>query len=261
MSELDEVLDMIEELKESERYIELNKSYKLGNAEELLDFEDKGSMRKWMLKQPRNMMEEVFLTEGITSLILSRDTIKFTHTQKMKVVLIIIYAMDKPGEFTLTDFQKIYNIYERVLTYVEDFDKHDKTPPATKDFHKKIKKIKWDKEAKKAYKKIEKRKDKTDYHLPPRGIKGDFGALTSLTAEMLIAASAAGNGHEKIQKEDVFKAYKTFIKLLNTNISEIGVVIDKSDEELQKEYEDIGILKDGVKATEVVELAKKEGAI
>ncbi|MEN4017399.1 MAG: hypothetical protein PQ975_02195 [Methanobacterium sp.] len=118
------------------------------------------------------------------------------------------------------DTLREHAILERLMSLLDDFDKPKDYPAPDEEFYQKLKKIKWDKQGKKLFKKIDR-------------IRGDIGVVrwvsdssTFETGEnysltFLAACNAVNHTRDKILAEDVVVAYKTYLKLLNTDISKL----------------------------------------
>ncbi|MBC7088612.1 MAG: hypothetical protein H5T96_09155 [Tissierellales bacterium] len=110
----------------------------------------------------------------------------------------------------------------RILLLLEDFDSSFETPQPTKEFFKRLGKVKWqDKKAKKLFNDIR----EIFFMLVFNKWKGADGkAITFRATEkafilLLSGCSAVINGRSRINVDDVIRANKTYLKLINTDIS------------------------------------------
>ncbi len=115
---------------------------------------------------------------------------------------------------------KEHDILERLMSLLNDFDKPVNFQPPNNEFYKELKGIKWDKRGKKLFNKI-------------NGIRRDitivkwvsdastFGTGEGFALTFLAACNAVNQCRNKILPEDMVVSYKTYLKLLNTDISKL----------------------------------------
>ncbi len=232
MNEINHILEEINALKYSENYRRLYDAIKSNT----IPIEDCSS---WGMKQPRMIIELTLLTRGRLNHIFSRDTIKYKHVKSLLSLLIYLYYVYKPQKLDIADVKKIFNIYDRVLLYSDDFDKCFETSAPTICFYKKLKCLNWTKEStylrKKFFRKIQK-----EINYPLEGLGTELDFMVKGATEYIIASSAVQNDRVEIVDLDVFNGYTTFFKLLKQDITKIGVVVDRSDEELNRIFEEMG---------------------
>ncbi|MGB9979520.1 hypothetical protein [Methanobacterium sp.] len=106
------------------------------------------------------------------------------------------------------------------MSLLDDFDKPINFQPPDEEFYKKLKKIKWDKTAKKLFVKI--RKIRRHIAVVRWGTKSStFGSGEYFALIFFAACNAVNPGRDKILPEDIVISYKTYLKLLNTDISKL----------------------------------------
>ncbi len=214
---LDEVIKGILNLKDSEIYGKVyettkTKEGKLGGnetVEDLLEFSQ--------VKYATKVLKEVpIYLPPLTDVIVSSH---FIATVSM--IDFITYAY-KQADLSQKDLNKNHSILERLMSLLDDFDKPGEFQKPDKEFYQKLKKIKWNKEGKKLYNelgsiRIAVRVDKwgTD--------SSTFGTGEGFTLTFLAACNAVHHDRDRILKEDMIKAYKTYLKLLDTDISKLEV--------------------------------------
>jgi len=103
------------------------------------------------------------------------------------------------------------------------------------------KKVSMNKKAKKINKEISKKLDQIDVRYV--GFTSINGALTLSSFRLFSAVSAVLGGRDVILPEDVFRAYRTILKLINTDLSKIPLPPDKTDEEINQELDSLGSYK------------------
>jgi hypothetical protein len=107
------------------------------------------------------------------------------------------------------------------MCLLDDFDKPIKIQPPDEEFYKKLRKIKWDKQGKKLFNNINRlRGDIGDV----RGMSTDFGTTEYFALGFLAACNAVNQNRSKMLPEDVVVAYRTYLKLLNTDITKLDVL-------------------------------------
>jgi len=118
---------------------------------------------------------------------------------------------------------KEHAILERLMVLLDDFNKPISFQPPDEEFYRKLKNIKWEKTAKKLYNKIHR-------------LRGNIGVVRwssdSSTFDngehrlhtFLAACNAVNHNRDKILAEDVVVANKTYLKLLNTDITKLDVL-------------------------------------
>ena len=106
------------------------------------------------------------------------------------------------------------------MSLLNDFDKSVNFHPPDEEFYKKLKEIKWDKQGKKLFKKI--LGIRTDITFVRWGSGTDvFRSGDNFALTLLAACNAVHHNRNMMLKEDVILAYKTYLKLLNTDISKL----------------------------------------
>ncbi len=101
-----------------------------------------------------------------------------------------------------------------------NFDKPISFQSPDEEFYKKLKKIKWDKQAKKLFGKIR----NIRYHIKDvrwGGKSSTFDTTEYFAIIFLATCNAVNQGRNKILPEDVVVAHKTYFNLLNTDISKL----------------------------------------
>ncbi|MBI5680403.1 MAG: hypothetical protein HZC47_05890 [Methanobacterium sp.] len=125
--------------------------------------------------------------------------------------------------------EELYNVCygemaARILLLLENFDSKQETPQPTKEFFKKLGKVKWqDKKAKKLFNGLH----EIGYMSVFNNWKGAGGRTPIFTNTekafilLLSGCSAVIDGRDKISTYDIIKAHRTYFKLINTDISKL----------------------------------------
>lgn len=213
---LKEVLDDVQALMDSEIY---DKFYEASrkDPEEMSSYIDTVDD---LLKLKQVKLASEILKEPPLYISSLTDVIIFSHLKGLFAFIGGIhyaYAQRKLGHNSTV---KEHAILERLMSLLDDFDKPINFQPPDEEFYKKLKDVKWDKTAKKLFGKI----DRLRGHIGVVKWVSDsstFGTGENYSLTFLAACSAVNNGRNKILTEDVVVAYKTYLKLLNTDISKL----------------------------------------
>lgn len=136
------------------------------------------------------------------------------------------YIIRTDKDLSKEDLSKIFygDMATRILLLLEDFDSNLETPQPTDEFFKRLGKVKWqDKKAKKLFNGM----DKIKFMLVFNKWKGAggraqfFGATEKTFIKLLAGCSAVLDGRDRIGVEDVVRANRTYLKLIDTDISEM----------------------------------------
>ena len=173
------------------------------------------------------MLAHDFLTNSILYLPDFTDLIDFDHFYVTFVFLERIYFMYYGEKLKREDLLNIYfsGLAEKIMISLDNFDIITERPVITEEFFLKLKILKWqNKKSKKLYKKL---KDSMFFVGETIFGSGFFGGTPSGFAgtEMfftlfLAGCSAINCNREEINQFDVVRAYKTYFKLLKTDITE-----------------------------------------
>ena len=217
---LKEVLDGVQALMDSEIYDKVygtsekdpkEMSYYIDTVDDLMKLRQVKLASEVLKKPPLYIL-------SLTGVIIS------SHFQALFAFISGIhyaYAQRKLGHNSTI---KEHAILERLMSLLDDFDKPVNFQPPNEEFYKKLKDIKWDKQGRKLHKKIY----DILYHLNDvrwGGKSSTFSNGENFALTFLAACNAVNQGRNKILPEDMVKAYKTYLKLLNTDISKFDVNI------------------------------------
>ena len=125
-------------------------------------------------------------------------------------------------KLSIEDLDRHQIILERLMVFLYDFDELKKFKSPDEEFYRKLRKIKRDKIAKKLLGGLEFiRRDV----LRRNGFKNNstFWVGETFLLDYLAACSAVHQNRDEISMEDVIIAYKTYLKLLNTDISKLDI--------------------------------------
>jgi hypothetical protein len=215
---LDETIKGILSLRESEIYEGVYLASKRGHVEGLsvevtadeLKAMPQVNIASNVLKKP------VFYLPPITDLIIATHFLGTLH------VLIWIYYVNIQRELNYQEIKKIHSkILERIMSSLDQFCVVKDYEVPDEGYYRKLKQMKWDTQGKRLFKKLEDMRGKVM-------VDRDWGSASSTfqTGEMfmlgfLAACNAVNHQRNSMLPEDVIIAYKTYFKLLNTDISKL----------------------------------------
>jgi hypothetical protein len=108
------------------------------------------------------------------------------------------------------------------MSLLDDFDEPVNFQPPDKNFYQKLKKIKWNNGGKKLFWKLY--DIRGAINLRRWGTETDvFESGENFALTFLAACNAVHQDRDKMLEDDVVRAYKTYLKLLNTDISKLEV--------------------------------------
>lgn len=121
------------------------------------------------------------------------------------------------------DTVREHALLERLMSLLDDFDKPGDFEKPDKEFYQKLKGIKWEKTGKKLYKKLSNLKFKIQLVIFRTSDPTTFESGENFALTFLAACNSVNHDRDIILKEDMIIAYKTYLKLLNTDISKLEI--------------------------------------
>ena len=217
---LNEVIDSILSLKDSKVYEKFYKASMEGHEKGISVKENE----KDLLEFPQVKLASEVLKDPPLYLPPLNDVIISIHFISMMHVIIWRYYTCTNRKLSHNDLSKAHTlILERLMSLLDDFDKHGEFQKPDKEFYQKLRKIKWNKEGKKLFWKLYDIRGAINLRRWGTGTdvfeSGENFALT-----FLAACNAVNQGRTKILSEDVIVANKTYLKLLNTDISKLDTL-------------------------------------
>jgi len=214
---LSEVIDGVLSLKDSEVYERVYKNSKkdpkemtsyIDTVDDLLELKQVKIASEVLKKPP-------LYIASLTGVIVA------THFEALFVFIGGIHYAYAQKKLNRNSTVKEHAILERLMSLLDNFDKPEEFQKPDKEFYQELKKIKWDKTGKKLFKKLSDLKFEVQFET-------GYGSSTFRTGEnfaltFLAACNAVHQGRNKILPEDIIVAYKTYLKLLNTDISKLEV--------------------------------------
>jgi hypothetical protein len=214
----DEVIKELLNLKNENHYKKLHDAYKIGNniyapnvqlnSDEMLDI-------RLLRVSFENSSHPIIYLPPLTDLI----------DPKMPAVMYnfleCIYYTRVERSLERADIEQIYFscLDERIVFALDKFDEASEVPEPTAEYFQKIKKLKWkNKKSKKIFKRLE--NVKTDIGNSIFGIRPiNFPTTEYAFLLFLAGCSAVNDDRREIIEIDVVKAYKTYFKLIKSDLT------------------------------------------
>ncbi|SCG85120.1 hypothetical protein [Methanobacterium congolense] len=217
---LDGVLDDILGLTDSDVYWEYFKAFKMEDGVSGEDFKysdaEKSNIRVVNLAR-ENLSSPVLYFPPVT------DLVEFLTFYVMYRVFEDIYYVYKGSSLVHEDFIKLlYNgLDERVMRGLDQFDTLTNPQEVTAEYFLKLKKMNWkNKNVKKLHGKLNQFRDSN--FIETRKITTSKFSVTESAFILFLAACCAVNDDRlKIVESDLLMAYKTYFKLINTDITKL----------------------------------------
>jgi hypothetical protein len=170
----------------------------------------------------------------------SFDLITFFMFVCMYDFLAIRYSMTIKRELDNLDVKNVYlsRLDEQLIFGLDNFDKIHDWPNPTPEFFQKLKKIRWEN---KNTKRFSDTIGLLKIHLTITSISlpryAHFSAIEKAVIELIAGCSAVKDNRKFINNEDVVIGFKTYLKLLNTDVTKYRAVrSSESDEKIVEGY-------------------------
>ena len=215
---LKEILDGVQSLMDSEIYEKVYEASNLGEAIGNFSAPSRETLME-RYRQDRHAMN-VLKDPPVYSPSLFTDTIISTHYLAVTGIIGFINYAYKQSKLSFGDLDNQHLLLEHLMCFLGDFDKPINFPPPDEEFYTKLKKIKWNKQAKKLFGKIR----NIRYHIKDvrwGGKSSTFDTTEYFAINFLAACNSVNQGKNKILPEDVIVANRTYLKLLNTDITKL----------------------------------------
>jgi len=214
---LDETIKGILSLQESKIY---EKVYEATLKIKRVKIEEQESVDE-LLKVPQVELASKILKKPIFYLPPFTDVIIATHFIGIISMLDFIRYAYKDKILSKEELMKNYRLLEGIMSSLDQFDVVKDYGVPDEGYYRKLKQMKWDTQGKRLFQKLEDMRGKVM-------VDRDWGSASSTfqTGEMfmlgfLAACNALNHQRNSMLPEDVIIAYKTYFKLLNTDISKL----------------------------------------
>jgi hypothetical protein len=152
----------------------------------------------------------------------SASIINFFMFMCMYDFIAIRYFMTTKKELDELDVKNVYlsGLDEQLIFCLDKFDQLSDWPQPTAEFFQKLKKIRWQNKNTKKFSNtlglLKVNMTMTSLCLPQYA---QFNGIEKAVIEIIAGSSAVKDGREFINKEDVIIGFKTYLKLLNTDVT------------------------------------------
>ena len=217
VKDLNEVMDGILSLKDSEIYERAYKTSKMDPKETSSYIDTVDDLLKLrQVKLATEVLKDPSLyLPPLTDVIISTH---FNATFSLINGIDYAYAQKKLNHKNTV---KEHVLLERLMSLLNDFSKPGSFEKPDKEFYQKLRKIKWDRTGKKLFWKLS--NILTDIQYNKWGSTDVFRSGENFALTFLAACNVVHHNRDRILKEDMVIAYKTYLKLLNTDISKLDV--------------------------------------
>ena len=230
---LDIVLSEIRDLQESGRYVELINAYRTENnvpKDQIFSLDELLQVRVLKLARDNLRFGGFFATLIAGSLITAKQFLSIYS------FIEFTYCLFTQTPTNWEDAQNIYfsRLDERIIFALDHFDKVslDELPEPTSEYFQKLRKLKWkNKKTKELYNKlISLMFEVMEFSLNYSDLLdyvqklSTYRSTEDLFILTLAGCSAVNDDRSKIEAEDVVIAYKTFFKLIKTDVTKYKVI-------------------------------------
>jgi len=214
LESLDEVIEGLLSLKDSEVYERVYKNSKMDPKEDSSYIDTVDDLMK--LEQVK-LASEVLKNPPLYLPPLT-DVIISTHFNALFGLIREIDYAYAQKKLNHKNTVKEHTILERLISLLDNFNKPGDFQKPNKEFYQKLRKIKWDKTGKKLFWKLSNIRADIQYDRWGSGTDV-FGSGENFALTFLAACNAVHHNRDRMLKEDIIMTYKTYLKLLNTDIS------------------------------------------
>lgn len=220
---LDEIIREFELLKEIGIYEDLKKAYPV---KKIVDPVDEEIIAYNMPDNSVFMLASNYLSHTILNLPFS-DLIKFTYIYHSYRLLGLLYYCKTQNTSDLEDFLQIHNseLDRNLILFQDNFDVNSNNVELSPKFFQNIRKVKWENNAvKKFFYRVEDLRNDIVYPTYEYIFKfGNLSTMENVFIQLIAASRAVKENREFITKKDIIIGYKTYIKLLKTDITKYRV--------------------------------------
>jgi len=229
---LEELMQKILSLRNSEIYEKTQPAY---NQKDPYDSEvDRSKMMRKTIKEiPIYKMANDNLSHLPLNLPYLADLINFNAFSTIHMLIEFLYYREVGRLLTADELKLIDSgrLYGKIVFALDEFDTVSSVPGPTVEFFKRLKEMKWqDKKIKKTFGKMKKVQEQIFYEKWENNSQlgdSDPGKMIQLSLFeekillTLAGCSAALDGRTKIVWNDIRTAYKTYFKLLNSDVTKL----------------------------------------
>lgn len=230
---LDEILVQIKDLSQSkiyEKIIKISTIDRRSSGTKKGTFEEGSRVR--LLKSARGVLN----FGGLPTNLFSSSIISLRDLALVHVYIETLYCIKKGRPNKLNDYRNIYfsRLDEQIVFALDEFDEItlENTPEPSPEYFKNLKKVRWgNKKGYKLYKNLtelmsEIQNQTLSYPNLTEYLKrfSEYKVAEELFIQLLAGCSAIKEGRRKIEIQDVIVAYKTFFKLIQTDVTKYTAI-------------------------------------
>lgn len=230
---LDEILIQIKDLSQSRVYEKIIKTSTVdrrASGTRKGTFEEGSRVR--LLKSARGVLN----FGGLTTNLLSSSIISLRDLALLHVYIETLYCIKTGRPNKWDDYKNIYfsRLDEQIVFSLDKFDEIEleSTPKPNSEYFKNLKNVKWEnKKAHKLYRNLtelmsEIQNQTLGYPTLTEYFKrfSEYKVAEELFIQLLAGCSAVNNSRDEIHEDDVIRAYKTFFKLINTDVTKYKAI-------------------------------------
>jgi len=263
----EEILQEIGKFGESKQYEKIIKGMLIKKDKNDDGPDLKDDFRKWLNTLPRNLLDEAILKNDKFKSRTIRKKIHKEHPLLLKLLINGVYQTQKdPHFYNVDDLKRIFTVYENILVSFEDFDVTQDFRPLTVGLYQLLNRVRWSKEGKKIRDRfMNERSNKTQLAYGGGKLGKEYNNLGYIWriergVDFITACHAAEAGRDEILPEDVLVAWRTYLKLLHTDLTKIGLPRTMTREEVEEQIKSFGSY-NGINFMELYNMMKKDGVI
>lgn len=158
------------------------------------------------------------------------------------------YYLNSNKPLSKEDMENIYysNLVKQVILFLDDFDQEINFKDLDK-FFEHLRDVKWQKESNNLFNKIDEILHQLKDVAEPTAFWSSLMAKEVDITKFLCACSAASNAQSSIELEDVFRGYRTYFKLIRTDITVYNAIPDNKCYKWEQKSRSPDFLQDKVK--------------
>lgn len=155
------------------------------------------------------------------------DLISFNNLNALYTVIMLVYYANVERELGYNDIQNVYlsGLDNRIIHAMDEFEKTSNVPETDEEYLMSLKSLRWENsDAKKLFKKLN--YIKSIICQERFRIKYQIGIQRAEDKFILFVAgcSTVNSERDEINENDIIKGYKTYFKLINTNITKYKAI-------------------------------------
>jgi|GEM_PF-2248687 hypothetical protein len=210
---LKDIICQIKRLNESNIYKSLINSYKIKNKIYKNEVRREDFFKAPMIRSAKQVLTNVFIVRfpPFKGVVFNEFPNKYRFFE-------YFYYMNTNKPLSTEDMRNIYfgGLDERVFLLLDCFDDFEKTLTSKTEFFQKLKRVRWQKPSRNLFHKIDSTMGRIGDALCGYSL---FGSYEQLFVEFLCFCAAVSDDRVVVLVDDVVRAYKTYFKLMKTDVT------------------------------------------